>query len=207
MMKESGTTAGGDLLIVDVTAITMDARGSVCPVAAIAVQGGEIAYVGPARELPADLAGLPVYHGKGRVAIPGLVNAHTHAAMTLLRGYADDLALQEWLTTMIFPAEAKLTAEDVYWGTLLACAEMIRSGTTCFADMYFFMDAAAGPRSTHPASGEPVGGHDVFRRRRPEALRCSGLLPAVERRRRQPHNHDACAALHLTRVPLSSLET
>lgn len=143
MMKESGTTAGGDLLIVDVTAITMDARGSVCPDAAIAVQGGEIAYVGPARELPADLAGLPVYHGKGRVAIPGLVNAHTHAAMTLLRGYADDLALQEWLTTMIFPAEAKLTAEDVYWGTLLACAEMIRSGTTCFADMYFFMDAAA----------------------------------------------------------------
>jgi len=73
-----------------------------------------------------------------------LINAHTHAAMTLFRGYADDLPLQEWLETKIFPIEARLTAEDVYWGTLLACIEMIRSGTTTFADMYFFMTRQPG---------------------------------------------------------------
>jgi 5-methylthioadenosine/S-adenosylhomocysteine deaminase len=129
-----------DLLIRDVLALT---QAAVCPQAAIAVRDGEIAYIGPEADLPPAYAGLPVYEGRGRIAMPGLVNAHTHAAMTLLRGYADDLALHEWLTQMIFPAEARLTDEDVYFGTMLACAEMIRSGTTCFADMYFFMDATA----------------------------------------------------------------
>lgn len=75
--------------------------------------------------------------------LPGFVNAHTHAAMALLRGYADDLPLMEWLQTKIWPLEDKLTAEDIYWGTKLAIVEMIKSGTTCFADMYFFMDQAA----------------------------------------------------------------
>lgn len=77
------------------------------------------------------------------VAVPGLVNTHTHAAMSLLRGYADDMHLQEWLTEKIWPLEAHLTGEDVYWGTKLACLEMIRSGTTAFNDMYFFMQDAA----------------------------------------------------------------
>jgi 5-methylthioadenosine/S-adenosylhomocysteine deaminase len=78
-----------------------------------------------------------------QVAIPGLVNTHTHAAMTLLRGYADDMHLQEWLMDKIWPLEAHLTAEDVYWGTKLACLEMIRTGTIGFNDMYFFMEEAA----------------------------------------------------------------
>ncbi len=77
------------------------------------------------------------------MVLPGFVNAHTHAAMTLLRGYADDLPLMEWLETKIWPLEEKLTAEDVYWGTMLAIVEMIKSGTTCFTDMYFFMDQVA----------------------------------------------------------------
>lgn len=77
------------------------------------------------------------------LAIPGLVNAHTHAAMTLLRGYADDMNLQQWLSEKIWPLEAHLTGEDVYWGTKLACLEMIRSGTVAFNDMYFFMEEAA----------------------------------------------------------------
>ena len=75
--------------------------------------------------------------------LPGFVNTHTHAAMTLLRGYADDLPLMEWLETKIWPLEAKFTADDVYWGTMLAIVEMIKSGTTCFTDMYFFMDQVA----------------------------------------------------------------
>lgn len=81
--------------------------------------------------------------GNKTLAIPGLVNAHTHAAMTLLRGYADDMHLQQWLSEKIWPLEAHLTGEDVYWGTRLACLEMIRSGTVAFNDMYFYMEEAA----------------------------------------------------------------
>jgi len=81
--------------------------------------------------------------GNGALALPGLVNTHTHAAMSLLRGYADDMILQDWLSQKIWPLEAHLTPEDVYWGTKLACIEMIRSGTTAFNDMYFMMDQAA----------------------------------------------------------------
>ena len=82
-------------------------------------------------------------NGKGSIAMPGLVNTHTHAAMTLLRGYADDMVLQDWLTQKIWPLEAHLRGDDVYWGTKLACLEMIKSGTTTFNDMYFFMEDAA----------------------------------------------------------------
>lgn len=77
------------------------------------------------------------------LVLPGFVNTHTHAAMTLLRGYADDLPLMEWLETKIWPLEDRLSAEDVYWGSMLAMVEMIKSGTTCFSDMYFFMDQTA----------------------------------------------------------------
>lgn len=84
-----------------------------------------------------------IIDGTNRVVIPGLINTHTHAAMTLLRGYADDLPLKEWLETKIWPLEDKLTAEDIYWGTMLAIVEMIKSGTTSFTDMYFFMDEVA----------------------------------------------------------------
>jgi 5-methylthioadenosine/S-adenosylhomocysteine deaminase len=82
-------------------------------------------------------------NGHEQMALPGFINAHTHAAMTLLRGYADDLPLMEWLENKIWPLEAKLTGEDIYWGTMLAIVEMLKSGTTCFADMYFFMDDVA----------------------------------------------------------------
>ncbi len=84
-----------------------------------------------------------VIDGSDRLAVPGLVNTHTHAAMTLLRGYADDMILQDWLSQKIWPLEAHLTGDDVYAGTRLACLEMIKSGTVAFNDMYFFMDRAA----------------------------------------------------------------
>lgn len=84
-----------------------------------------------------------IIDGDGALALPGLANTHTHAAMTLLRGYADDMILQDWLAQKIWPLEAHLTADDVYWGTRLACLEMIRTGTTAFNDMYFFMESAA----------------------------------------------------------------
>ena len=91
-------------------------------------------------EVPADFT---VIEGSGKVALPGLINTHTHAAMTLFRGYADDMPLMPWLEEKIFPAEARLEPEDVFWGTMLANLEMLRFGTTCFADMYFFMDEVA----------------------------------------------------------------
>jgi 5-methylthioadenosine/S-adenosylhomocysteine deaminase len=81
--------------------------------------------------------------GRDLLLIPGLVNTHTHAAMTLLRGYADDMPLRDWLEGKIWPLEAHLTGDDVFWGTKLACLEMIRSGTVAFNDMYFFMEDAA----------------------------------------------------------------
>lgn len=84
-----------------------------------------------------------VISGKDQTAIPGLINTHTHAAMTLFRGYADDMDLFEWLSNKIWPLEAKLTPEDVYWGTRMACLEMIKTGTTCFNDMYWHMLSAA----------------------------------------------------------------
>jgi len=81
--------------------------------------------------------------GKNQAAIPGLINTHTHAAMTLFRGYADDMELFEWLSKKIWPLEDKLTSEDVYWGTRLACLEMIKTGTICFNDMYWHMMSVA----------------------------------------------------------------
>jgi len=82
-------------------------------------------------------------NGKGKLAVPGLINTHTHVAMTLFRGYADDAVFWEAWPKKVWPGEAKLKADDVYWGSLLGCLEMIKSGTTCFADMYFFMDETA----------------------------------------------------------------
>ncbi len=84
-----------------------------------------------------------VIEGRDLLLMPGLVNTHGHAAMTLLRGYADDLPLQEWLEEKIWPVEDNLNGDDIYWGTLLAIAEMLKGGTTTFTDMYFFMERAA----------------------------------------------------------------
>jgi len=115
-----------------------------------ATLGGEVVGLrcddGVIAELGADVGprdGDEVIDGAGLALVPGLVNAHTHAAMTLFRGYADDLPLMEWLTEHIWPVEKRLSDDDVYWGTRLACVEMIRTGTTCFWDMYWHADAVA----------------------------------------------------------------
>jgi 5-methylthioadenosine/S-adenosylhomocysteine deaminase len=81
--------------------------------------------------------------GSSKIALPGLINAHTHLSMTIFRGYADDMQLQDWLQKKIWPLEAKLSSEDCYFGALLGAAEMIRSGTTSFVDMYFHMEDVA----------------------------------------------------------------
>jgi 5-methylthioadenosine/S-adenosylhomocysteine deaminase len=104
------------------------------------VESDRIAAVGAGVE---TATGDDVIDAGGMALLPGLVNGHGHAAMTLMRGYGADLSLMEWLQDKIWPTEAKLTADDVYWGTRLACVEMIRSGTVRFWDMYWHPDAVA----------------------------------------------------------------
>ena len=106
---------------------------------ALAIRGDTIIAVGREQDLASWKAtAREVVDARGGAVLPGLINTHTHAAMTLLRGLADDLPLMDWLENHIFPAERRITGEWVYWGTLLACAEMILSGTTTFCDMYLF---------------------------------------------------------------------
>mgnify|MGYP003590567453 CR=1 FL=1 len=107
----------------------------------IGIKEQDISYVG--KDIPEGFHEADVIDGKNFIAVPGMVNVHTHAAMTLFRSYADDMVLMDWLQNKIWPAEANLTSDDVYWGTKLAIIEMIKSGTTTFADMYFFMDRVA----------------------------------------------------------------
>jgi 5-methylthioadenosine/S-adenosylhomocysteine deaminase len=141
-----------DLLLRDVTLLD----GST---GHVGIEGNRIVHLGP--DLPAARPARTI-DGTDRLAMPGLVNAHTHAAMTLFRGYGDDMPLMPWLRERIWPAEAKLTGEDVYWGTRLACAEMIRTGTTMFNDMYWKVPNAvraigdAGLRAT--VSGGLISG-------------------------------------------------
>ncbi|MEW6681130.1 MAG: amidohydrolase, partial [bacterium] len=105
----------------------------------IYIEGNIIKKIGKNLEFQAD----KTIDGKNRLAIPPFINSHTHAAMTLLRGYADDMPLLQWLSTKIWPIEAKMTEEDVYWGAKLACLEMIRNGITTFNDMYWHFHGTA----------------------------------------------------------------
>ena len=100
-------------------------------------------YIKDFPENPKDEDYAEVIDGKGMLAMPGLVNTHTHVAMTLFRSYADDMELMDWLQNKIWPAEDHLDDDIVYWGSMLAFAEMIRGGTTAFCDMYMFMDSCA----------------------------------------------------------------
>src|SRR5699024_6378248 len=104
----------------------------------IYIKEDKICHIGEIRE---DIEVSRIIDGKNKLAMPGLVNGHTHVGMSLLRNYADDLPLMKWLEEKIWPEEAKLTSEDVYWGSLLSMIEMIENGATSFCDMYFFMDS------------------------------------------------------------------
>ena len=133
-----------DLLIVGGTVVTMDDQRRIFEEGAAAVKGGRIVEVGPRSEIEARYAAPAQIDARGKLVLPGFINGHTHAPMTLLRGLKDDVTLDVWLKNYIFPAEAKNVNEDfVRWGTRLAAAEMIHGGVTTFADMYYFEDAIA----------------------------------------------------------------
>ena len=136
-----------DLLITGGTIITMNGTHQIIENGAMSIRGGVIEAIGDS----AEFKGLPakrIINARGKVIIPGLINTHTHVPMSLFRGIADDLDLNEWLTKYIFPAEAKNVNEAfVRAGTRLGLAEMIRGGTTTYCDMYYFEDAIADETS------------------------------------------------------------
>ena len=130
----------GEILV---TAAGSFENTSWCRDGAVAVKDGAVEASGPWPEISFGYEAANVHHRRAGLIIPGLINAHTHASMALFRGLADDLSLKTWLEEHIFPAEAKLDAELVRVGAELACAEMIRCGTTGFVDMYLFEDTVA----------------------------------------------------------------
>jgi len=140
-----------DLLLTNALVLTMDDQFDLYPSGAVAITGDSIVAIG---DISKDYTPKQIVDCGGKVLMPGLVNAHTHAPMTLLRGLADDLRLDVWLLGYMLPVEREFVRPDfVRLGTSLACAEMIRSGITCFADMYYFettvaeATAAAGMRA------------------------------------------------------------
>ncbi len=125
--------------------VTLDSGRRVIENGAVAVRGERIQAVGPRAEIDRRFQARQRLDAPDSLIMPGLVNTHTHVPMSLLRGIADDLRLQDWLEKYIFPAEAKnVNPEFVRWGTRLGCLEMALSGTTTFADMYYFEDVVAG---------------------------------------------------------------
>ena len=137
-----GGNVDPDLIIEGGIVVTMEEGRKPILGAKVFVRDGQITDIRKTDEESPDLGShVEIIDAKEAIIMPGLINTHTHAAMTLFRGYADDLPLKEWLFEKIFPAEAKfLDPDTVYWGSLLGCLEMIASGTTCFADGYFFQD-------------------------------------------------------------------
>jgi 5-methylthioadenosine/S-adenosylhomocysteine deaminase len=133
-----------NLMLTNGIVATMNAEFELFDPGAVVVQGSSIAAVGPVEEISASWEAEEVVDCAGHVIIPGLINAHTHAPMTLVRSLADDLRLDVWLMGYVMPVEREFVRPDFCWlGTQLACAEMIRCGTTCFADMYYYEEAVA----------------------------------------------------------------
>jgi len=150
-----------DLVVTNGTVVTMDAQRHVIENGAVAVRGDSIVAVGPSADIAAQYDAAKIVDARGAIVMPGLINGHAHAAMSLFRGMADDLALDDWLKKYIFPAEARNVTEDfVVWGTRLGLLEMLRGGITTYADMYYFEDAVA--RVTKEAGMRGVLGETIL---------------------------------------------
>ena len=150
-----------DLLVTGGTVVTMDAQRRVIEDGAVAIRGDSILAVGPRAEIENRFEAAQTIDAHGALILPGLINGHAHAAMSLFRGLADDLALDEWLQKYIFPAEARNVSPDfVEWGTKLGVLEMLRGGITTYADMYYFEDVVA--RVTKDAGMRGVLGETII---------------------------------------------
>ena len=157
-----------DVLLKNAIVLTMDDNYSQFEPGAVAVSGDSISAVGPEAEIIQAYAGKETIDCKGKVLLPGLINAHTHVPMTLLRGLADDLRLDVWLMGYMMPVERRFVSPDfVRLGTLLACAELIKTGVTCFADMYYFEEHVA--QATAQAGLRALCGQTVMKYPSPDA--------------------------------------
>lgn len=160
--------------------VTMDSQHRLIENGAVAVQGDRILDVGPAAEITRKHTARRREDRPEAILMPGLINTHTHAPMSLLRGLADDLRLQDWLEHYIFPAEAKNVDPDfVTWGTRLACLEMMLSGTTTYVDMYFFEDKIA--EATREAGLRGVLGETILGFKTPDSPTPEAALARAEK--------------------------
>ncbi len=158
----------------------MDAQRHLINDGAVAIRGDRILAVGSRAEIEKNYQASHRLDRPDALIMPGLINTHTHAAMSLLRGIADDLKLQDWLEKYIFPAEAKnVTPDFVLWGTRLACLEMMLSGTTTFVDMYYFEDRVA--QATKEAGLRGVLGETILRFKSPDAATPKDSLRFTEK--------------------------
>src|SRR5579864_6875779 len=160
--------------------VTMDAQHRLIDDGAVAIRGDRIVGVGKRAEINREFQAAHHLDRPDALIMPGLINTHTHAAMSLLRGIADDLRLQDWLEKYIFPAEAKnVTPDFVLWGTRLACLEMMLSGTTTFVDMYYFEDRVA--QATKEAGMRGVLGETILRFKSPDSATPKDALQFIEK--------------------------
>ena len=161
-------TQKADTLFINAHILTMDEKLNQYSPGAVAVRGDSIVAVGLEDEIKSEYAADETVDCKGKVLMPGLINAHTHVPMTLLRGLADDLRLDVWLMGYVMPVEREFVSPDfVQLGTLLACAEQIRSGVTTFNDMYYFEEDVA--KATAMAGMRAVCGQTVMKFSTPDA--------------------------------------
>jgi 5-methylthioadenosine/S-adenosylhomocysteine deaminase len=169
-----------DLIVTGGTVVTMDAGETVIASGGIAVSGGAIMAVGTRRSIESKFRARRSIDARGGLILPGFVNAHTHAPMTLLRGVKDDVDLMKWLTKYMFPIERRFVSpEFVRWGALLACWEMIASGTTTFGDGYFFEEEVA--RAADEAGLRAVPGQGIFDVSTPDSKTSAEGLARAER--------------------------
>jgi 5-methylthioadenosine/S-adenosylhomocysteine deaminase len=159
--------------------VTMDAQRRLIEDGAVAIRGERIVGVGARAAIERQFQAQHRLDRPEALIMPGLINTHTHAAMSLLRGIADDVTLQDWLEKYIFPAEAKnVTPDFVLWGTRLACLEMMLSGTTTFVDMYYFEDRVA--QAAKEAGMRGVLGETILRFKSPDAPTPADALAFTE---------------------------
>jgi 5-methylthioadenosine/S-adenosylhomocysteine deaminase len=160
--------------------VTMDAQHRLIDDGAVAIRGERIVGVGKRVDIEKQFQASHRLDRPEALLMPGLVNTHTHAAMSLLRGIADDLHLQDWLEKFIFPAEAKnVTPDFVLWGTRLACLEMMLSGTTTFVDMYYYEDRVA--QATKEAGLRGVLGETILKFKSPDSATPRDALAFTEK--------------------------
>lgn len=168
-----------DLLLYNAIVLTMNEDYNIYEPGAVAIQGDKIIAVGPQTEILDNYSAQQRLDVDGRVLLPGFINAHTHVPMTLLRGLADDLRLDVWLMGYMMPVEREFVSPKfVRLGTKLACAEMIRSGITCFADMYYFEDDVA--EATAEVGMRALPGQSVMKYPSPDALSYDESLKLAE---------------------------